>query len=114
MQDLISKIPHGYVGSRYISFNTYQKSPPIPPTPPDKYYESTTICKTSSSPTMRASHSNEVLTMPPDSFSDVDAISTSDDSQRIQEFPRQSLLIVEKLGNASFGEVHLCETKGIR
>lgn len=32
----------------------------------------------------------------------------------IMEFPRQSLVIVEKLGSGDFGELHLCETKGIK
>ncbi|XP_067620630.1 discoidin domain-containing receptor 2-like [Eurosta solidaginis] len=32
---------------------------------------------------------------------------------QVQEFPRQSLVIVEKLGCGVFGELHLCETKGI-
>lgn len=29
---------------------------------------------------------------------------------QVQEFPRQSLVIVEKLGFGEFGELHLCET----
>ncbi|BFF93401.1 discoidin domain-containing receptor 2 [Drosophila madeirensis] len=29
---------------------------------------------------------------------------------QVQEFPRQSLVIVEKLGSGMFGELHLCET----
>lgn len=33
---------------------------------------------------------------------------------QVQEFPRQSLVIVEKLGCGVFGELHLCETKGMR
>uniref|UniRef100_A0A1B0BLF6 Uncharacterized protein n=1 Tax=Glossina palpalis gambiensis TaxID=67801 RepID=A0A1B0BLF6_9MUSC len=32
---------------------------------------------------------------------------------QIQEFPRHSLVIVEKLGSGVFGEYHLCETKGL-
>lgn len=32
----------------------------------------------------------------------------------IIEFPRQSLVIVEKLGSGDFGELHLCETKGVK
>ncbi|XP_018792615.1 PREDICTED: discoidin domain-containing receptor 2 isoform X3 [Bactrocera latifrons] len=32
---------------------------------------------------------------------------------QVQEFPRQSLVIVEKLGCGVFGELHLCETKGM-
>lgn len=33
---------------------------------------------------------------------------------QVQEFPRQSLVIVEKLGCGVFGELHLCETKSMR
>ncbi|KNC30967.1 hypothetical protein FF38_12017, partial [Lucilia cuprina] len=32
---------------------------------------------------------------------------------QLQEFPRHSLVIVEKLGCGVFGEYHLCETKGL-
>lgn len=33
---------------------------------------------------------------------------------QVQEFPRQSLVIVEKLGSGVFGELHLCETNVLK
>lgn len=43
-----------------------------------------------------------------------DALFSSDDDFQVEEFPRQSLTIVEKLGSGQFGDFHICETKGTR
>lgn len=43
-----------------------------------------------------------------------DSRCSSDDDFQVQEFPRQSLTIVEKLGSGQFGDFHICETKGTR
>lgn len=45
---------------------------------------------------------------------DEDKRFSSDDDFQVQEFPRQSLTIVEKLGSGQFGDFHICETKGKR
>lgn len=42
------------------------------------------------------------------------AIVTGDDDVQLHEFPRDKLVIIEKLGSGVFGELHLCETKGLR
>ena len=112
MQDLIPKIPGtGYtLGARATAppplNNFFPKPPPVPP-PPEKYYAATPITK-SSTPTSPSTQLNI--------YSDGDLInsSNSDDLQNMQDFPRHSLVIVEKLGSGSFGELHLCETKGLR
>lgn len=39
-----------------------------------------------------------------------EALFSSDDDFQVQEFPRQSLTIVEKLGSGQFGDFHICET----
>lgn len=39
-----------------------------------------------------------------------EALFSSDDEFQVQEFPRQSLTIVEKLGSGQFGDFHICET----
>ncbi|XP_055709689.1 discoidin domain-containing receptor 2 [Phlebotomus papatasi] len=106
MQDLIPKIPGGYCSVRLTPpplNNIFPKPPPIPPPPSEKYYAATAICKPAT-PTTPSTAMN--------AYSDVDGISTDDDYQ-LQEFPRQSLGIVEKLGTGIFGDFHLCETKGI-
>ena len=36
-----------------------------------------------------------------------------DEEVQLKEFPRDKLVIVEKLGCGMFGELHLCETKGL-
>lgn len=36
--------------------------------------------------------------------------SSGDEDCQVQEFPRQSLTIVEKLGSGQFGDFHICET----
>lgn len=46
------------------------------------------------------------------SYSDFDTLLMDDDVQ-LKEFPRDKLVIVEKLGCGIFGELHLCETKGL-
>lgn len=109
MQDLIPKIPSsGYVGGIRLTppplKNIFPKPPPVPP-PPEKYYAATAICKSSTPTTPSTTQIN--------SYSDAEAISTDDDVQ-VQEFPRQSLVIIEKLGCGVFGDLHLCETKGLR
>ncbi|XP_055299396.1 discoidin domain-containing receptor 2-like, partial [Sitodiplosis mosellana] len=135
MQDLIPKIPGGYVSVRNTppSLNNmvFPKPPPVPP-PPEKYYATTAICKTSAASTMGPNggiannNIHTTNTMPLSataqptattnllsSYNDTDATSTDDDLQQLNEFPRHSLVIVEKLGSGAFGELHLCETKGL-
>lgn len=129
MQDLIPKIPGGYVSVRNTppSLNNmvFPKPPPVPP-PPEKYYATTAICKTATSATSGPNNIHTTNTMPLSgaqptattnllsSYNDTDAASTDDDLQQLHEFPRHSLVIVEKLGSGAFGELHLCETKGLR
>lgn len=133
MQDLIPKIPGGYtsVRSTQPSLNNmvFPKPPQVPP-PPEKYYATTAICKTLSSATANGNgniHSTSTMpissaaTLQPtattnllSSYNDTDTASTDDDLQPLNEFPRQSLVIVEELGTGAFGELHLCETKGLR
>lgn len=130
MQDLIPKIPGGYVSIRNTppSLNNmvFPKPPPVPP-PPEKYYATTAICKTATSMATTAGNNiHTTNTMPLSSaqptattnllssYNDTDAASTDDDLQQLNEFPRHSLVIVEKLGSGAFGELHLCETKGLR
>ncbi|CAD7086290.1 unnamed protein product [Hermetia illucens] len=108
MQDLIPKIPGGYVSVRMTPpplNNIFPKPPPVPPPPSEKYYAATAICKP---PTPTTPSTAQVV----NPYSDVDTISTDEDLQ-LQDFPRQSLVIVEKLGCGVFGELHLCETKGL-
>lgn len=133
MQDLIPKIPGGYVSVRNTppSLNNmvFPKPPPVPPPPAEKYYATTAICKTATMGTNSNSNGNNIHTtntMPLSatqptattnllsSYNDTDATSTDDDLQQLNEFPRHSLVIVEKLGSGAFGELHLCETKGLR
>lgn len=47
------------------------------------------------------------------SYSDFDTLLMDDDVVQLKEFPRDKLVIVEKLGCGIFGELHLCETKGL-
>lgn len=145
MQDLIPKIPGGYVSVRNTppSLNNmvFPKPPPVPPPPAEKYYATTAICKTATSasnggnggiggnnnihttntmPLTSASSAAAAQQQPTattnllSSYNDIDAASTDDDLQQLHEFPRHSLVIVEKLGSGAFGELHLCETKGLR
>jgi discoidin domain receptor family member 2 len=46
------------------------------------------------------------------SYSEFDTL-LIDDETPLKEFPRDKLVIVEKLGCGMFGELHLCETKGL-
>lgn len=118
MQDLIPKIPGGYVSVRNTPpslNNIFPKPPPVPP-PPEKYYATTAICKTklpTSAGAMPSTNTLPTNLLIPHNDA-TDAISIDDDLQQLHEFPRHSLVIVEKLGNGTFGELHLCETKGLR
>lgn len=114
MQDLIPKIPGGYVSVRSIPptlNNIFPKPPPVPP-PPEKYYAATAICKpltnSTTTPTATPNSTDQI-----NAYNEMDTISTNDDLQLL-EFPRHSLVIVEKLGSGIFGELHLCETKNLR
>lgn len=120
MQDLIPKIPGGYVSVRNTPpslNNIFPKPPPVPP-PPEKYYATTAICKTKLS--QSSTIGGTTNTLPSNLLNSQlnndnnDALSIDDDLQQLHEFPRHSLVIVEKLGNGTFGELHLCETKGLR
>ena len=117
MQDLLPKGPAGYmsVRSNPPTLNSiFPKPPPVPP-PPEKYYAATPVLKTSKPST------------PLDAYSDIDftanntlpislngLLNDNDKDIQIQEFPRDKLVIIEKLGSGVFGELHLCETKGLR
>ncbi|XP_030377793.1 discoidin domain-containing receptor 2 [Scaptodrosophila lebanonensis] len=106
--------------------------PPVPP-PPEKYYAATPIgnSKPSTMPTagsqssgsLSLSSSTGAATTPtggsgtgkPHHYNlDISAnfadINEEQANCQVQEFPRQSLVIVEKLGTGVFGELHLCET----
>jgi discoidin domain receptor family member 2 len=111
MQDLIPKIPSGYMKVRSTPpplNNIFPKPPPVPP-PPEKYYAATAICKNSSTPTTPASHQHL------NGYSDsCDGFLSTDEDLQLHEFPRDKLVIVEKLGCGVYGELHLCETKGLR
>ncbi|XP_055385596.1 discoidin domain-containing receptor 2-like isoform X2 [Condylostylus longicornis] len=182
MQDLIPKIPGGYVSVRMTPSplsSVFPKPPPVPPPPSEKYYAATAICKAPApstlplQPTTTATsgvssssigtttnlhqqnninnnnsnsnnnnnnnininnttiqqgttnsiQSNIALSSVAlsssnhinNSYSDADIASSNDEDNliQLQEFPRQSLVIVEKLGCGMFGELHLCETKGL-
>lgn len=126
MQDLIPKIPGGYVSVRNtppsLNHMVFPKPPPVPP-PPEKYF---TTAKNASLTTVGNNNIHSTNTMPLSSqqptattnllssYQDTDTASTDDDLQQLHEFPRHALVIVEKLGGGAFGELHLCETKGLR
>lgn len=152
MQDLLPKMPGGYIGVRPTipMNNIFPKPPKVPPPPgPEKYYAATQICtgKTgtmnghllSNSNTMgnkaSSNHSNTnsngsnstatldgrngcITPTTPlnhhnmNSYSEFDTL-LMDDEAPLKEFPRDKLVIVEKLGCGMFGELHLCETKGL-
>lgn len=131
MQDLIPKIPGGYVSVRLTPpslNNIFPKPPPVPP-PPEKYYAATAICKPSSTAPTTPSNTNSHLQQQQqnqqtlnhsqhsqqtlNAYSDLDH-GVSDDDLQLSEYPRDKLVIVEKLGCGVFGELHLCETKGYR
>uniref|UniRef100_A0A8W7PB79 Protein kinase domain-containing protein n=2 Tax=gambiae species complex TaxID=44542 RepID=A0A8W7PB79_ANOCL len=112
MQDLIPKIPGGYVSVRLTPptlNNIFPKPPPVPP-PPEKYYAATAICKSSTTPTT-PSNQQQQQQQQLNAYSDLD-LGVSDDDLQLSEYPRDKLVIVEKLGCGAFGELHLCETKG--
>lgn len=161
MENLLPKMPGGYIGVRLTPplNNIFPKPPKVPPQ--EKYYAATQIC-TSKPPgtmtlnghilsgsntmnnniinsnnmnSMKASsnHSNTnsngsnttasldgrngcITPTTPlnhqfNSYSDFDTL-LMDDEVHLKEFPRDKLVIVEKLGCGMFGELHLCETKG--
>uniref|UniRef100_A0A182SLA2 Uncharacterized protein n=1 Tax=Anopheles maculatus TaxID=74869 RepID=A0A182SLA2_9DIPT len=113
MQDLIPKIPGGYVSVRLTPptlNNIFPKPPPVPP-PPEKYYAATAICKSSTTPTTPSNQQQQQQQL--NAYSDLD-LGVSDDDLQLSEYPRDKLVIVEKLGCGAFGELHLCETKGYR
>ncbi|XP_064554114.1 discoidin domain-containing receptor 2 isoform X2 [Drosophila montana] len=102
--------------------------PPVPP-PPEKYYAATPICSkpvtgppgSQSSGSLSMSSSNTAATTPTptggkphhynlDMSANFADINEEQANCQVQEFPRQSLVIVEKLGSGVFGELHLCET----
>ncbi|XP_043064703.1 discoidin domain-containing receptor 2 [Drosophila ficusphila] len=101
--------------------------PPVPP-PPEKYYAATPICSkpllvpppgsqssgSLNSSTTGATTPTSAKVVKPHRYN-VDINATLDINEeranyQVQEFPRQSLIIVEKLGSGVFGELHLCET----
>ncbi|XP_043654375.1 discoidin domain-containing receptor 2-like [Drosophila teissieri] len=106
-------------------------SPPVPP-PPEKYYAATPVCSKpmpmavpppGSQSSGSLSSSTTAATTPtsgggvgkPHHYNlDMSANFADINEERancqVQEFPRQSLVIVEKLGSGVFGELHLCET----
>lgn len=159
MQDLLPKMPGGYIGVRLTPplNNIFPKPPKVPPPPlgPEKYYAATQICSSktgtmnlnghilNNSNTLNhngsmkngnSNHSNTnsngsnttasldgrngcitpttPLNHQLNSYSDFDTLLMDDDVQ-MKEFPRDKLVIVEKLGCGMFGELHLCETKGL-
>ncbi|EDW54493.1 GM18617 [Drosophila sechellia] len=104
-------------------------SPPVPP-PPEKYYAATPVSSKpmpvatpgsqssgslSSSTTAATTPTSGVGVGKPHHYNlDMSANFADINEERancqVQEFPRQSLVIVEKLGSGVFGELHLCET----
>ncbi|XP_070506947.1 discoidin domain-containing receptor 2 isoform X2 [Chironomus tepperi] len=158
MENLLPKMPGGYIGVRLTPplNNIFPKPPKVPPPPlnQEKYYAATQICSSkppgtmtlnghilSSSNTMNnnsmktsSNHSNTnsngsnttvsldgrngcITPTTPlnhhlNSYSDFDTL-LMDDEVQLKEFPRDKLVIVEKLGCGMFGELHLCETKGL-
>ncbi|XP_055636349.1 discoidin domain-containing receptor 2 isoform X1 [Toxorhynchites rutilus septentrionalis] len=119
MQDLIPKIPGGYVSVRLTPptlNNIFPKPPPVPP-PPEKYYAATAICKSSTAPSTPSNQQNNHQQQQQQQHQQLNAYSdldhgVSDDDLQLTEYPRDKLVIVEKLGCGVFGELHLCETKG--
>lgn len=106
--------------------------PPVPP-PPEKYYAATPICSkpvtgpagSQSSGSLSLSSSNTAATTPTptggkphhynfDMSANFADINEEQANCQVQEFPRQSLVIVEKLGSGVFGELHLCETNVLK
>jgi discoidin domain receptor family protein 2 len=151
MENLLPKMPGGYIGVRLTPplNNIFPKPPKVPPPPlsQEKYYAATQICtgkplgtmtlNNNNINSMKASsnHSNTnsngsnttasldgrngcITPTTPlnhhhlNSYSDFDTL-LMDDEVHLKEFPRDRLVIVEKLGCGMFGELHLCETKGL-
>jgi hypothetical protein len=146
MENLLPKMPGGYIGVRLTPplNNIFPKPPKVPPPPlnQEKYYAATQICSSkppgtmtlnghilSSSNTMNNNSNGSNTTASLDgrngcitpttplnhhlnSYSDFDTL-LMDDEVQLKEFPRDKLVIVEKLGCGMFGELHLCETKGL-
>jgi len=161
MQDLLPKMPGGYIGGVRLTpplNNIFPKPPKVPPPPgPEKYYAATQICTSKTgtmnmnghilnngSSTMNHNNNNSMkassnhsntnsngsnttasldgrngcitpttpLNHQLSSYSDFDTLLMDDVEIQLKEFPRDKLVIVEKLGCGMFGELHLCETKG--
>lgn len=141
MQDLLPKVTGGYmsVRSNPPTLNSiFPKPPPVPP-PPEKYYAATPVLKSQTTPTTPSNNNsygivgggagdfNSANTLPLNGLERHSSIGgsssvggiingsiTDDDVSTMQEFPRDKLVIIEKLGSGVFGELHLCETKGLR
>lgn len=151
MENLLPKMPGGYIGVRLTPplNNIFPKPPKVPPPPlsQEKYYAATQICTSKPLGTMTLSNNNNMNSMKASSnhsntnsngsnttasldgrngcitpttplnhhlssYSDFDTL-LMDDEVHLKEFPRDKLVIVEKLGCGMFGELHLCETKGL-
>ncbi|XP_017079537.2 LOW QUALITY PROTEIN: discoidin domain-containing receptor tyrosine kinase B [Drosophila eugracilis] len=108
---------------------TFPLSPPPVPPPPEKFYASTPICTkpmtvpppgSQSSGSLSSSNTTtgtpRVVGVDHPVHNNLNLIENIDDINeewancQVQEFPRKSLVIVEKLGSGVFGELHLCET----
>lgn len=126
MQDLLPKGAGGYMSVRSnppTLNNIFPKPPPVPP-PPEKYYAATPVLKQSqTSPTTPSNNNsygggdfNSANTLPLNGLERNSSGSSgiTDDDIQLLEFPRDKLVIIEKLGSGVFGELHLCETKGLR
>lgn len=109
-------------------------SPPVPP-PPEKYYAATPVSSKpmpvappgsqssgslSSSTTAATTPTSGVVGVGKPHHYNLDMSANFADINeerancQVQEFPRQSLVIVEKLGSGVFGELHLCETNVLK
>lgn len=109
-------------------------SPPVPP-PLEKYYAATPVSSKpmpvappgsqssgslSSSTTAATTPTSGVVGVGKPHHYNLDMSANFADINeerancQVQEFPRQSLVIVEKLGSGVFGELHLCETNVLK
>lgn len=134
MQDLLPKVAGGYISVRSNppTLNSiFPKPPPVPP-PPEKYYAATSVLKSQTTPTTPSNNNSYIgdfdsaNTLPLNGLERKSNIShtgtlsgslvlaDADIDVQLQEFPRDKLVIIEKLGSGVFGELHLCETKGLR
>lgn len=97
----------------------FPKPPPVPPPPSEKYYAATPVLKNGGTTTLTSGNS-QPTTPSANGYSDFDSSTLPLDDDRFgdgvfaPEFPRDKLVIIEKLGSGVFGELHLCETKGLR